>query len=99
MAVRKLLDRSKAFINALQGSARWHGTTTVASGDSTAVVSASQVKSGVAVPLTSLGQTSVGSHADLVTRVTTIVDNTSFIVAVHNAVIDSQEIVYHIIEQ
>lgn len=98
MAVRKLLDRSKGVINALQGTARWRGVTTIASGDSTVVVSATQVKSGVAVPLTSLGQTSVGSHVDLITSVSTIVDNTSFIIDVNLATVAGQEVVYLITE-
>ena len=82
---------------ALLGNGRWCGIADVASGDSGAAVLSTQVKSGDTV-LVNLGLTTVASHRDLVCSVNSIVDNTSFMAVVHNAVIQSQQLVYTIIE-
>lgn len=82
----------------LVGQSRWAGTTDIASGDSNVIISASQVKSGDMI-LCNLGITSVASHRDLITSPNSITDDTSFILNVHNAVVDTQQVVYTIINK
>lgn len=79
------------------GQSGWSGITDILSGDAIIVVSASQVKSGAAIH-TGLGLTTVTSHRPLITSVDSIVNNTSFIIVVNNAVVDSQQVVFTIIE-
>lgn len=80
----------------LIGRTAWSGVTTVVSGAASAVVSASAVKSGVAI-LHNLGVTTVASHRALVLSVNSIVDNTSFCVVTNNATVDTQSVVFAII--
>lgn len=81
----------------LSGASRWRGVTTIASGDSSIVVSATQIASG-RVHATGLGITSVASHQDLVTSINSLVTGTSMVLQVQNAVIDSQEVWYIILD-
>lgn len=78
------------------GAAAWRGVTTIVSGDSTVVISASAATSGYPI-LLALGQTSVASHRDLVLSVSSLVDGISFLAEASGAVVDSQEICYTII--
>lgn len=82
----------------LVGQSRWTGTTNIASGDSNVIITAAQVKSGDII-LHNLGVTTVASHRDLITSPNSITDDTSFILNVQNAVIDTQEVVYTIINK
>jgi len=90
-------ERGKSKLAALLGDSGWSGTTDIASGDSSVVVSASQVTSGASI-MTGLAQTPVASHQPLVTSVNSIVDNTSMVLQVNEAVVDSQQVYYVIIE-
>lgn len=96
MGVDKNLRRPA--LPGLVGQSRWVGTTDIASGDSNVIIAASQVKSGDVI-LHGLGVTTVGSHRDLITSPNSITDNTSFILNVQNAVVDTQQVVYTIINK
>ena len=82
----------------LVGQSRWAGTTDIASGDSNVIITAAQVKSG-SVIMHNLGVTTVASHRDLITSSNSVTDNTSFILNVQNAVVDTQQVVYTIINK
>jgi hypothetical protein len=82
---------------AFGGGATWRGITSIASGDSTVTVSATQISSGY-VLATGLGASDVGSHRDLVTSVDSVVDGVSMSVVVQNATVDSQEVWYIVIQ-
>lgn len=90
-------ERQKKKFAALQGDARWAGIVNVASGDTTAVVSATQVKSGQNI-MVGLGITSIGSHADLICSPNSVVTNTSFVAQVNLAVVIPQQLWWMIIE-
>ena len=76
------------------GAARWAGFTSIASGDTSVVVSNANldVKSGFPVVVTGISNTA--SHVDLITSVLSIVDGTSFTIQVQNAVILAFDVAY-----
>ena len=90
-------ERQKKKFTAIHGDPRFCGIVDVASGDTTAVVSATQVKSGQNI-MVGLGITSVGSHADLVCSPNSVVTNTSFVAQVNLAVVVPQQLWWMIIE-
>ena len=90
-------ERQKKKFAAIHGDPRWSGIVDVASGDTTAVVSATQVKSGQNI-MVGLGITSVGSHVDLVCSPNSVVTNTSFVAQVNLAVVGTQQLWWTIIE-
>ena len=83
--------------DALKGKAKWSGTTDIASGDSSVVISATQIVSGAAI-MTGLGLTSVASHQPRVCSVNSIVANTSMVLQVDAALVEPQQVWYTIIE-
>lgn len=83
-------------VAALTGASAFRGVTTIASGDTTVVVSASQINSGY-VLATGLGQTTVASHFDLVTSVSSVTAGI-MTVQVQNATVAGQEVWYLIIQ-
>ena len=91
--VASILTVQNAVITtAPDGASRWTGFTSIASGDSSVVVSAADVASGF--PVIAGGITTVASHIDLVVSVTSVVDNTSFTIQVQNAVISAFDVAY-----
>lgn len=89
-------DARKRAVCGIVGRATWAGITNVVSGATSVVVSASAVKSGVAI-LHNLGVTTVASHRALTLSVNSIVDNTSFCLVTNNATVDTQSVVFTII--
>lgn len=85
--------RRKISVPAISKRESWSGITSVVSGGSTVVVSASQIKSGAAI-LCALGLTTVASHRDIVLSVNSIVTNTSMVVVTDKATIDTQQVCY-----
>lgn len=93
------VDKNRRNFNAarLSGASRWRGVTTIASGDSSVVVSATQISSG-RVHMTGLGITSVASHYDLITSVNSLVTGTSMVLQVDKATVNSQEVWFTILD-
>ena len=89
--------RGKHSFPAMAGRSTWTGIADIASGDSSVVVTATQITSGAAI-ITGLGMTSVASHQPLVTSVNSVVNNTSMVLQVNNPVVDNQQVYYTIIE-
>ena len=87
-----LTMQAAVITTAPDGASRWTGYTTIASGDSSVVVSAADVKSGFAVIATGISNTA--SHIDLNVSVQSVVDNTSFTILVQNAVIVDFDVAY-----
>ena len=69
----------------------------IASGDSSIVVSATQIESGANI-MTGLGITSVATHQTLNTSVNSVVTNTSMVLQVHRATIGAQQVWWTVIE-
>lgn len=88
--------RNQKFLSAVRGHARWEGITNIASGDPSIVVSATQIASGNVI-MTGLGITSVVSHEPLVTSVDSLVTGVSMVLKVNEAVVDTQQVWYTII--
>lgn len=88
--------KNQKFAAALRGHARWEGITTIASGDSSVVVSATQIASGNVI-MTGLGITSVATHQTLNTSVNSVVTGTSMVLQVHRATVNTQQVWYTII--
>ena len=90
--------RRKVSAPAISGQAnRFTGIANVSSGDASVVVSATQVKSGQSIH-TGLGITSVASHRARQTSANSVVSNTSFIIVLDEATVDTQQVVYTIVE-
>ena len=90
-------ERRKFNPAALLGASRWCGTTDIASGDSSAVVSATQIESGATI-MTGLGITSTATHQNLITSVNSLVTGTSMVLQTQQATVASQQVYYTIIE-
>ena len=82
---------------AILGNARWTGVADVASGDSGVAITSTQVKSGDSIKV-NLGLTTVASHRMRTFSVNSIVDNTSFMAVVDAAMVDSQQLVWEVVE-
>ena len=81
---------------AMAGASAFRGITSIASGDASVTVSATQISSG-RVLATGVGATSVASHRDLVTTVDSVVDGISMSVVVQNAVVSGLEVWYLVV--
>lgn len=90
--------RNQKMAPALRGHNRWSGVTAIASGDSSVVVSATQISSGNVI-MTGLGITSVATHQTLDTSVNSVVTGTSMVLQVHRATVDTQQVWYTIIDK
>lgn len=90
--------RNQKMAPALRGHDRWTGITNIASGDSSVVVSATQISSGNVI-MTGLGITSVATHQTLDTSVNSVVTGTSMVLQVHRATVDTQQVWYTIIDK
>ena len=90
--------RGQKYAAALRGNDRWSGITNIASGDSSVVVSATQIASGNVI-MTGLGITSVATHQTLDTSVNSVVTGTSMVLQVHRATVDTQQVWYTIIDK
>lgn len=75
----------------------WSGITNILSGDSSVVVEANQVSSGCNIHV-NLGLTTVASHRSLIISTNSIADDSSFIIVTNVAVIDTQQVVFMILE-
>ncbi len=89
------LQRPK-FLKGIKGKSSWVGVTNIVSGASTVIVSASNISSGMG-NIVNLGNTSVGSHRDMVLSVQSVSERVSFMIVADKATVDTQQVVYTLI--
>jgi hypothetical protein len=86
-----IYSRDKQIVNAIAPVDNMGGVTTIASGDSSVDITSTLATSGQVIKV-GLGLTTVASHADLITSVSSISSGASFVLTVNNAVVDTQEV-------
>lgn len=91
-------SRQKQQISAIGAGPQLAGVTAIASGDSSVDITSTLAASGQVIQV-SLGLTTVASHNDLITSVSSISSGASFVLTVNNAVVDTQEVNWLIISK
>lgn len=81
------------FLPGIKGKSAWVGVTNILSGNSTIIVSATNISSGMG-NIVNLGNTSVGSHRDMVLSVQSVSERVSFMIVADKATVDTQQVVY-----